>query len=499
MWKYEFQKMVKMIEMDSIFWHALMDRRSHMRTPRQSTRTTCSLQTTTGRELPPEIDHYAARGLRRLGISAVFAVDPARFDECGPSGRAITVCSQCGHGIAEDGYARGGTFFFYHICVPGGRAENGAQEKNMRNDHSANEEDLEAVAFRDGTHGNSPCHRIKQINGILHQKIADWEQAVTGRIRVLEATVHKLRRCLPDLQAHWNQVHHRIGLHPPGVALPNIYIFTSLGAMYGEVNLLTPALDSLGVGSATLQRQLAAAICLAAAAALAFGYESVVNPSTSIVRNIGARAFAAVMLVGLATLGVLREHQLVFAVGLGDSARLAAFLHSVPLLAEALFVILAIGIPTTAVVAVHNKFRSLADRQELEHARRNLRSATEQLEYAEKESESQRLELPLNDNALLEGKEQRVSANMTNYRRGDNMSALQDPLWSVFIKASVLAAVVRILTTLIFGIHSAIPAWSAVAALTGGCVFWDHRRRHRTDEAFKRQRRVHWVTRKLRE
>jgi len=353
---------------------------------------------------------------------------------------------------------------------------------------------LDAYAFFAGAHDVPLKDTLTEIEAAHSMERAKIEQESVKRQKPFEARIDQLERQRHDVDAAWESIVRRLGLHEPPIASAITIAVLGLAALAVDAVLLGPGLDALGIADPVLQ--FLAAFGLAALSATTFhlAYETFGQQHHAREVLIVRRVMAGIATLSLLAWGILRGYQVQFAAALTGNP-LGGFLAGHVMLASIFFAFVTLAAPVIGATAYHEATPKLHGWLTWTRSRAAHEAVHEGLGVAQKRLEEERL--------VLERAIARLNAQETNWqaiasqyhRRGHDHGARQTPGWVPIIKAtgwSVGGLVLgSALGTMLAPLYFALPFGTWLVAF----LHYRRARMHPTYDEFKQLENTHFAVR----
>jgi DNA repair exonuclease SbcCD ATPase subunit len=341
---------------------------------------------------------------------------------------------------------------------------------------------IEALAFYLGAHGNDPEPVKQQLEALFEQETSQEKEEPLRNLHALEAKLQQVRKERPEAEAVWQRIRKELGDTPPPHLQAFMMAVFATFSLFIDTLFLAPTMDILNVASPALQYLAASAFAALFVAWFEISGIYYVEAKT-IVHKWIALVAAGMGAFALIVWGLLRGHQLRFAAVLAGNP-LGEFLGDHPILASTFFILVTLATPVVGAFAllyawrdfskarlwrrVRDRFDSLRN-AELQ-LQRQVQTETEQLEQFDRRKEA-------------ECREWKEIFNHY-YDRGQKNGARREPLWSVVWK-SILGTVGGIMLA-VFLPHMWLPAMILLPTIPGVglFLFFNHRRLHPSHERY---------------
>jgi len=113
--------------------------------------------------------------------------------------------------------------------------------------------DLGAFAFFQGAQGVPLTETLNEIRATHNEKRAKLREQSTRTQKPFEATIETLQQLRPTVDAAWNEMLRRHGVHAPPIVLAGLIAILGLVALVVDAIFLGPGLDGLGISDPALQ------------------------------------------------------------------------------------------------------------------------------------------------------------------------------------------------------------------------------------------------------
>ena len=322
---------------------------------------------------------------------------------------------------------------------------------------------LEAEAFFQGAHGVAIEPGLTDVQSKFDQQASRLHQESVPRQKKFEAALEQVRSGMQAAENQWLAVKERLGEHTPPFALPLIVAIAAVLVIFAEVTMLAPAMDVIDITEPQAQVLAALGITLIGGLAFHFAWESLASDKFTRAWRLCIRVLAGFVAIALGYWGVLRERQVAFAANLNDNA-LGKFLASHPIPSTIFFIFITLGAPLMIAAATHYSFHHLRDFWQWRKANARLKRLMRQRVDAQKGLEGEKQALDHHLNELTHECSQWKACYQTHHERGARRQALQEPYWTVPLKATFAALIVTALlfwTPLLVLVPGAAAAWIA--------------------------------------
>jgi len=346
--------------------------------------------------------------------------------------------------------------------------------------------DLTAFAFYQGAQGISLDETRREIQATHDKEQAKLEEESVRREKPLEATIQKLERLRPQVDAAWDDMLRRVGHHTPSIAAAVLIAFLGVGALVIDAVLLGPGFDAVGVSDPAVQLIAAFGLAALSSAIFHFAYETIEHNRLTLDTRIIRRVIAGIAVVALLSWGILRGLEVKFASDLNQNP-LGNFLGEHPVLSSIFFCFVTLAAPLVGAAALHHTAPLIHEWLSWRRAKQAHEKLHTALGDAQKKLESERatLQHQLCQLNAQQGNWQALAAQY--HERGRIRGARQTPHWLVLLKASAWSLVGLvlgcILGTFLAPLYFALPVGTWIAAF----LYYRHRRFHPTYDQFKRQ------------
>jgi hypothetical protein len=346
--------------------------------------------------------------------------------------------------------------------------------------------DLAAFAFYQGAQGMSLDETLREIASSHEQERAKLEEESVRREKPLEATVQRLERLRPRVDAAWTELLRRIGYHAPPITTAILMAFLGIGALIIDSILLGPGLDAVGISDPVVQ--LVAAFSLAALSSLIFhlALETFEQTRLPLETRIIRRALGATAVFALLGWGVLRGLQVKFGADMNQNP-LGQFLGAHLMLSSIFFCFIILAAPMVGALAIHHSAPRIYDWITWKRAKQAHEDLHVGLGEGQKKLEAERATLNHRLRQLDARRENWHATAAQYHERGRTHGARQAPHWIVLLKSSAwgLAGLVLGCVTgpFLAPLYFALPGGAWVVSF----LYYRHRRMHPTYDQFKRQ------------
>jgi len=308
----------------------------------------------------------------------------------------------------------------------------------------AQERRVEADGFFNGAHDVPVESGLEELDAQCEKKSAELKQDTIESQKRLEARIEHIAAVLPECEQLWDAVRERTGDRMPPVAMPTIIAFVGILALYAEALLLAPAMDLLNVTRRA--EQLVTAFGLAGLSALVYHFCWLTFTSERMPRiwKLACRALGVLLTAGLIAWGILRGLQVAYAAKLAENP-LGDFLNRHPTLSAVFFVLVSLGAPVVAAAAAHFAADELHLFWEWVRTRSRVHALRREHATVKKQLEGAQESLNHGLRALSEDRKQSRAVYQQHWTRGRIHGAVQEPYWTVIMRATIVALVYTIL------------------------------------------------------
>ncbi len=328
---------------------------------------------------------------------------------------------------------------------------------------SGNIRQLEADAFFQGAHGVAIDPGLADIHSHFDQEASRANQESIPRQKNFEQTIEHVRAAIPEAEHKWQLVKERLGEQTPPFVLPLLVAISAVIVAIAEITMLAPALDVLDITDPASQVMSATGITLIGSLAFHFAWESLSSEKFTKAWRWAIRILSGFTATALAYWGILRGQQVAFAARLNDNP-LGRFLAGHPIASSIFYVFITLGAPLMIAAASHYSFHHLRDYWEWKKANSRLKCLIKQKAAAQKglEAEKQGLEHRLAE--IAHKCEQWKASYRLHHERGSKRGAIQEPFWTVPLKATFAGLIVAALlfwAPIVVEIPAVLASWIA--------------------------------------
>jgi hypothetical protein len=311
---------------------------------------------------------------------------------------------------------------------------------------------LEAEGFYQGAHKVEIESGLEEIQARFDKQAAQLNLLSMERQKKFETVLDHVKELWTPVEKLCLAVRERIGDRVPPFLLPVVMALASVFIAIAEVILLAPALDMINVTDYSQQIFSAVGLVLVGSLAYHLAWESLLSEKFNRLWRLGIRLFAVAIAAVLICWGILRGMQVAFAAKVTQNP-LGDFLSAHPVLSAVFFVFLTLAIPVVIAVATHYSFHHLRDWWEWKTSISQMNQLIERRVSAQKGLESERERLSHGLKEIAHQCTEWKATYRLNHERGGKHGAIQEPYWTVPLKATLATLVVLPLLfwTLLFG------------------------------------------------
>lgn len=332
---------------------------------------------------------------------------------------------------------------------------------------------IECDGFYQGAHGVAMEPGLVEIKAYNDRRSAELKQKSVHREKDLEAKLDHLRMIAPHLERLWEAVQARVSDRVPHFILPFLVAGVGILAIWAEAILLAPAMDVLNVSKRS--EQLVAALGLAAVSALVyhFCWTSFTDERMRRVWRLACRVVGVLVTAGLICWGVLRGYQVAYAAGIAGNP-LGEFLARHFCLSSIFFTFITVAMPVVAAAAAHFAGIELHDAWEWRTTKWEVERLSRDRTLLTKRLEAERGALVHALAGLCEQSRTWCASFEQHYQRGREQGSVQEPYWTVPLRATWVTLVVALFAGWLFLILS--PLFSVMIPMVWIAAFLYFRR-----------------------
>jgi hypothetical protein len=314
----------------------------------------------------------------------------------------------------------------------------------VQSPRKSKERRVECDGFFQGAHEVPVESGFEEIDAQFERKSAGLKGRSVEKEKRLEARIEHVDSGASELEQLWNAVRQRNGDRMPPVAMPVLIATIGILALCAESLLLAPAMDLLNVTERF--EQLVTSFGLAGISALVyhFCWTSFTSERMWRIWKIACRALGLLLTVGLVCWGVLRGYQVAYAARLAENP-LGEFLGKHPILSASFYVLISVGAPLVAAAAAHFAAEELHHWWEWATTKIRIEKLRKNRAVFKKQLEAIREQLRHGLQELSEERKQSRALYVQNYERGRSQGAVQEPFWTVTLRASIASLLYAIL------------------------------------------------------
>lgn len=337
--------------------------------------------------------------------------------------------------------------------------------------------DLGAFAFFQGAQGVPLAETLHEIRATHNEKRAKLQEQSTRTQKPFEATIQTLQQLRPTVDAAWNEMLRRYGVHAPPIVLAGLIAILGMVALVVDAILLGPALDGVGLSDPVLQLVAGFALAALSSAIFHFAHESFAGNHLGVEIKIVWRIFGGLTVIALLVWGVFRGFEVQFSATVSHNP-LGSFLGSHPVLSSIFFSFISLATPLAGAAALHYAAPILQGALAWKRARTDYERLHSRLGDTTKNLEAEKATLQNRIEQLNAQQENWAAVASQHHERGRLRGARQTPHWLVLLKAFIGSLAGLVLGCALGAFFAPLYFALPVLAGVGAFLFYRNRRFH---------------------